>query len=257
MLVTVLVCMTGVAALAMAADGQVVRLNESASQKELPQFEVASIKPSTAGGNAIEVTAGTVTVHAATVLTCVTWAYSMQRPQVSGATTLLSRELNSDRYDIVAKAARPVPVAQLKLMMQQLLATRFQLTLHSERRDLQMYRLRIDGTGPKFRQSTGDGESVESSSTKLTRRWSRTSMAQFADQLADAMEAPVTDQTGLTSTYDFTLDLTPYLQKTGERPDIGLMMVTALREQLGLKLEAARAPVDVLVIDHIERPSEN
>ena len=82
-------------------------------------------------------------------------------------------------------------------------------------------------------------------------------MAQFADQLSEAMQAPVVDETGLVLKYDLALDLTPYLQKTGERPDIPLMMVTALKEQLGLRLASRRTPVDVLVIDHIEKPSTN
>ena len=71
------------------------------------------------------------------------------------------------------------------------------------------------------------------------------------------MQAPVRDETGLTAKYDFALDLTPYLQKTEERPDIAAMMVTAIKEQLGLRVAPRRASVDVLVIDHLEKASSD
>jgi uncharacterized protein (TIGR03435 family) len=219
-----------------------------------PAFEVASIKANDVGGNSVEITPGTVSVHSATLRACMTWAYSVQRSQVTGANATISRMLDSERYDIVAKSAGPVPVNQLKHMLQQLLADRFAMTLHHERREMQTYALLVEKGGPKLRESTDEGERVERGS-KLTRQWTRTRMAEFADQLSEAMEAPVVDETGLTSKYDFALDLTPYLQRTGERPDVGTMMVTAIKEQLGLKLASRRAPVDVLVIDHIEKPS--
>jgi len=81
-------------------------------------------------------------------------------------------------------------------------------------------------------------------------------MTQLAASLGEAMQAPVVDQTGLPGRYDLSLDLAPYLTP-GERPDISGMMVTAVREQLGLKLESRRAAADVLVIDHIEKPAAN
>jgi bla regulator protein BlaR1 len=222
-----------------------------------PAFEVASIKPSDVGGNYVEITPGTVSVHSATLRTCITWAYSVQRSQVAGANATISRMLDSGRYDIVAKSASPVPVNQLKQMLQQLLADRFTMTLHRDHRELQTYALLQDKGGAKFRESSEEGESVERAASKMNRQWTRTRMAQFADQLSEAMEAPVLDETGLTSKYDFALDLTPYLQRNGERPDIATMMVTAIKEQLGLRLASRRAPVDVFVIDHVEKPSAN
>ena len=81
-------------------------------------------------------------------------------------------------------------------------------------------------------------------------------MAQLATSLGEAMDAPVLDETGLSGKYDFSLDLTPYAI-AGERPDISSMMATAVREQLGLKLEPRRAATEVLVIDRLEKPTEN
>ena len=82
-------------------------------------------------------------------------------------------------------------------------------------------------------------------------------MPQFADVLSEAMQTPVLDQTGLSAKYDFSLDLTPYLPTTDERPDIATMMITAIREQLGLKMESRRAPVEVMIVDRLGKPSEN
>jgi uncharacterized protein (TIGR03435 family) len=85
-------------------------------------------------------------------------------------------------------------------------------------------------------------------------------MAQFADNISGATEAPVLDQTGLLGKYDLSLDLTPYMPadaQSGQRPDIASMMITAIQEQLGLKMESQRMQTEVLVVDHLGKPSEN
>jgi uncharacterized protein (TIGR03435 family) len=122
---------------------------------------------------------------------------------------------------------------------------------------MQVYALEIERKEAKFHESQGDGESQQQAKSKLNRQWKRTTMAQLADNLSEAMESKVIDRTGLAGRYDFVLDLTPYLPTGGERPDLPGMMLTAIREQLGLKLAATRAPVEVLVIDHVEKPSPN
>jgi uncharacterized protein (TIGR03435 family) len=219
-------------------------------------FEVASIKPNAAGGNMIEVTPGRLTITSATLATCIKWAYGVQESQISPATSAVSDLLN-ERYDIVAKSTVLVPDGQLKLMLQNLLAGRFKLVLRKQSQEMRVYWLVVSKNGPKLRESQGEGESKQQVKSKLARQWNFTNMAQFAAELSDAMEAPVLDQTGLLAKYDFSLDLTPYLPTTGERPDIASMMVTAIQEQLGLKVESRRAPVDVLVVDHLEKPAEN
>lgn len=214
-------------------------------------FEAASIKPSDAGGNYVEVAPGALLVHSATLATCIKWAYGVTDSQISGP------DLNSRRYEIVARTAGPVAESQLKAMFQNLLAERFKLALHRESRQMDTYALELRTKEPKFRESQEDGPSQRLLTTKLNRQWKRTAMAQFADELSGAMRAPVVDRTGLTGKYDLALDLTPYVPPEGERLDIPLMILTAIREQLGLKLTAVRAPVDVLVIDRVETPSPN
>jgi uncharacterized protein (TIGR03435 family) len=221
-----------------------------------PAFEAASIKPDDTGGNYIDVKPGYLTAHGATPATCIEWAYRVQYSQVSGANSAVSDLLQSARYTIVAKTAGPVPESQLRIMLQTLLAERFKLALHRQSRETRVLALVLEKNGPKFHQSEGDGESKQQATSKLSRRWTWTTMAQLATSLAQAMDAPVLDQTGLPDKYDFSLDLTPYATE-GERPDISSMMVTAIREQLGLKLETRRAAADVLVIDHLEKPTEN
>jgi uncharacterized protein (TIGR03435 family) len=222
-----------------------------------PAFEVASIKSNNAGGNYIEVTPQTLTAHSATLATCIAWAYRVPVSQVSGSNAAASSLLDSERYEIVAKAAGSVTESQLRLMLQTLLADRFKVTLHRQSRVMQTWALLIEKREPKLHASEGDGQSSQQVKSKLTRQWTSTRMSQFADNLSEAMQAPVEDQTGLPGKYDFSLDLTPYLPTTGERPDIASMMTTAVREELGLKLESRRAPTDVLVIDHVEKPSPN
>jgi uncharacterized protein (TIGR03435 family) len=221
-----------------------------------PAFEAASIKPDDTGGNSIEVQPGFLTAHSATPATCIKWAYGVQDSQVSGANSAVSDLLQSARYSIIAKTAGPVPESQLRIMFQTLLAERFKLVLHRQSRETRVLALVVEKNGPKFQQSQGDGESKQQAGSRLSRRWTWTTMAQLATSLGEAMDAPVLDETGLSGKYDFSLDLTPYVI-AGERPDISSMMVTAVREQLGLKLEPRRAATEVLVIDHLEKPTEN
>jgi uncharacterized protein (TIGR03435 family) len=221
-----------------------------------PAFEAASIKPDDTGGNYVDVKPGSLTARSATPATCIMWAYGVQSNQIAGANSAVSGLLESARYSIMARTAGQVPESQLRLMLQTLLADRFKLALHRESRDIRTLALVVEKNGPKFHPSEGEDESTQQASSKLVRRWKWTTMAQLASSLSDAMQAPVRDQTGLAGKYDFALDLTPYLTP-GERPDIGAMMVTAVREQLGLKLEPGKTATEVLVIDHLEKPTEN
>jgi uncharacterized protein (TIGR03435 family) len=227
---------------------------------DAPRFEVASIRPANSGGNYVETKPGTVLVHSATLATCIKWAYGVTSSQISGADLL-----DSERYEIVAKASEPVSDATLRVMFQNLLADRFKLALHRQSRETQVYALQVEKEKPKFHESEGEGESRQQLvGSKLHRQWKWTTIAGLTDSLSEAVQRPIIDRTGLTGRYDFDLDLTPYLAAGGDRPELGRlqqdlpgMVVTAVREQLGLKLTAMRASVDVLVIDHVETPSPN
>src|SRR5579872_1940326 len=218
-----------------------------------PAFEVASIKPNTGSGNFVEVTPGGITVHTGTLATCLTWAYNLPYEQVVGANSGVTDLLTSERYDIVAKSPGHVSESQLRLMLQGLLAERFKLSAHQESKDLQVYALVVAKNGPKLKESEPGAESRQQAKSRLVRQWTSTRMAQLAQEISGAMGATVVDQTGLAASYDFGLDLTPYLpgdSEQGQKPDLPAMMRSALQDQLGLRLETRKAPVTMLIVDH-------
>jgi uncharacterized protein (TIGR03435 family) len=159
----------------------------------------------------------------------------------------------------------------MKVMMQKLLADRFQLKFHREKKELSVYALTVLKGGPKFSKSERDPDSLpglffRGPGTNLN--VTNATMAQFASLMQSAvLDRPVVDQTGLNEKYDFILKWTPdqgqLLGLGGPPPpppdpgDAPPDLFTALQQQLGLRLESTRAPADVAVIDHVERPSEN
>ena len=140
-------------------------------------------------------------------------------------------------------------------MLQQLLADRFQLHVHTETKEGPIYKLVIAKSGFKLKNAP-DSERPRGSS------WGRDRIqvlngpiGSLAFSLSDILGRTVMDKTGLAGRYEIDLKWTPdELQGT---PDAGPTMFTALQEQLGLKLESAKGPVETFVVDHVERPSEN
>ena len=146
-------------------------------------------------------------------------------------------------------------------MLQKLLATRFGLQMHPDKRELSVYALTIAKGGPKLEKSKSEPEALSDSSghgigAQQYMKFTNLSMAGFAQTMELMVDKPVIDQTNLSGRYDFTLLWTPDTLRAAPT-DTAPGLFTAVQEQLGLKLEATRAPADVLVIDHAERPSEN
>jgi uncharacterized protein (TIGR03435 family) len=250
----------------------------------VPAFEVASIKPSQGYRDArgrerenVTTSAGRLTMRNVTVSFCIKWAYGVLDNQVAGPAFL-----NSERYDIVSKATTPAGADEhMKLMLQALLAERFKLTFHRQSKIMSVYTLVVAKNGPRFtagraitappstveapaheaqfHKSEGEGKSnIQLGKESVMARW--TTMAQFAELLAGPVQAPVLDMTGLEGRYDFLVDWRPYAgydAPEGQRSDVVSMIIAGLQEQLGLKLESRKAPVDILVVDHIEKPSQN
>jgi uncharacterized protein (TIGR03435 family) len=235
-----------------------------------PTFEVASVKrlPADAPRRPLvrEVTPTSLTLRNATLGNCIMWAYGNQHFEVVGPDW---RDRPTDViYDIVAKSASPVPEAQLKLMFQTLLKERLELAFHRETRELPVFAMVVARNGPKFRRSETDGEPSMKPAGPYATRSERVSMA----QLAKIMDPPFTsrhvvDETGLAGTFDFTLDLSRYVldAETGKpvvdnvgRIDEEGAYIRALPDQLGLRLERRMAPLEVMVIDHVEKdPTAN
>jgi uncharacterized protein (TIGR03435 family) len=215
------------------------------------QFEVASIKPSNAppGSSGFDSRHGRMVGTNVTLKRSIMGAYAIGPNQIVGGPDWL----DSDRFDISAKAGKDAGDHEMMVMLQALLAERFHLASHRETRPIQCYVIEVAKGGPKLEKSTGEGTSAGSSRGGVTAR--ATSMDRFAEVLARQMDLPVVNQTGLEGKFNFKLEWTP--ESARQEANAGPSIFTAIQEQLGLRLRAQKAPVEVLVIDRAERPTEN
>jgi uncharacterized protein (TIGR03435 family) len=234
----------------------------------VPSFDVASFKRvdrDPRHGATREVTPTSVTIRQASLGNLIYWAYGYEHFQVVGPSW---RDYPTEIiYTISAKAASPVTDSDMKLMLQNLLKERLGLVFHLETRDLPVYALMIDRSGPKFRESASTGEMSRKLTAPHVIRFERISMNDFAKTMDPPFTSRhVVDETGLPNIYDFTLDLTPYVTDAEGKPildnrgaiDNEGAHVRALPKQLGLKLERKIAPLEVMVIDRVEKvPSAN
>ena len=235
----------GVALLAVTACGLF------AQPSPRPAFEVASIKPSPPEyvGFQSYVKGERYTAMTATVRNLVGFAYSLRDFQISGGPAWSG----SAAYNISATMPAPTTVDRAKLMLQNLLADRFHLSFHRITKKQSGYALVVDKNGPKLTESKNPGPGLGLGRGNLNGRGAN--MGQLAKELSSQMESPIADRTRLTALYDFTLKWTPDVE-AGDSS--GPSVFTALREQLGLRLDAVKnVPVDILVIDAVEKPTEN
>jgi uncharacterized protein (TIGR03435 family) len=185
------------------------------------------------------------------------WSYQLSSNRIQGLPDWVNAREYA--YDFEAKAAGPMTDDQCKLMVQSLLADRFKMTVHRETREMRVYALVVSKKGKVHEVSAdGDGEGVRINRARFqslsdAEAPKGMSMERLAGYLGDlpAVGLPVIDKTGLTGIYSFSLTFS--VKEGDDRPSIW----TAVQEQLGLKLEATKAPLDVLVVDHIEKASAN
>jgi uncharacterized protein (TIGR03435 family) len=246
------------------------------SQPQRPRFEVASIKPSSltsTGGVGAGV--GGASEHAATVRFLLWFSYGVQPFQIVGAPGWI----DTDHFDIEAKAEdRNASPDQVRLMLQSLLEDRFRLKLHREARQSPIYSLVVAKGGPKTKlsldQTSPDVNGPSLPGSPLPNHGAirfgvgsflgnAVPLSFFAKMLSQRLDRFVVDRTNLPGRYDFLLQWKPGPGETpNEAPGAGDIesrpsIFTAIQEQMGLKLESGREPVEVLVVDHIDRPSEN
>jgi uncharacterized protein (TIGR03435 family) len=197
----------------------------------------------------------------------VSWAYNVKVWQVAGGpdwagiqkdrTTL---DPAARRFDIIGKAAgdEPRSMDEFRQMLQALLTDRFHLVVHHESREMPVYALVTDKKGPKVHESGPDAKGflAMNGGGKITSSGGTMTMLSNWFSNANGVDRPVVDRTSLTGKYDFTLEWSNPLAG-GNADSTAASIFTAVQEQLGLKLEPRRAPIDVLVIDHAELPSEN
>jgi uncharacterized protein (TIGR03435 family) len=237
-----------------------------------PAFDVATIKPaeSGGGGKAFVRRGRTFNTMNTSLEDLIVYAYDVHAKQILNGPDWAGK----DKYDVTAVPDREGAPSnrQWKAMMQKLLADRFQLVFHHEKRDLNVYILSVDEGGPKnlikSDRTDADGFSVPIGQvpggfTMPIKNARMGDFTSFALQGA-VLDRPVLDQTHFAGRYDFTLTWTPLGTEFGgnlpppmpvDNPPPNLF--TAIREQLGLKLEAVKAPADVMVIGKAEKPSAN
>jgi uncharacterized protein (TIGR03435 family) len=226
------------------------------------EFEVASIRPHpgavTVSSN--NITGATYRGVAITLIDLATDAYGVQYNQVSGGPGWSS----SDRFDVEAKAGGDVPLAwdRARPMLQTLLAQRFKLKVHRETREVPAFDLVVAKGGPKFKENTDPnvqhpGMAMYVDSSGAHYKSTKAPVARLIPQLSLNLDRrPVVDKTGLTGGYDFTLDWVR--DNSPAAVDSNLpTLVTALQEQLGLKLEPSKTTLDMVLIDSAEKPTEN
>lgn len=255
-------------------------------------FEVASIKPSGSDPHRVMIQiqpGGGLRTSGTSLKMLLTYAYDVRDFQISGGPSWI----NTDRYDIMAKTGdepvsenpddpskmtdeqRRTVGEQMRERLRALLADRFQLTIHRETKEQPVYALMIGKNGPKLQES----QTKEANGQKGMMRMGRGQLSgqgvpldMLTRTLANQLGRPVVDRTGLKGNFDFKLEWTPDPGQGGgpfagppppgvdapPPPDPnGPSVFTALQEQLGLRLESQKGPVEMVVVDRVEKPSEN
>ena len=221
-------------------------------------FDAASIKPSTAeaGSSGVDTDKGLLRMQNVTLRRCIMSAYSLPERQILGG----PKWIDDLRYDIIARTSGTDGGVDLMAMLQTLLAERFRLSLHHEAQSLAGYSLTAAKGGLKATPSPSDADGSSTSGGKGRLDAKGATMSRLAMKLSNLLGAPVVDMTEEARKFDFSLRWVPDQMLAGSGASdapTGPSLFTALQEQLGLKLEARKVPVEVLVIDHAEPASEN
>jgi uncharacterized protein (TIGR03435 family) len=247
-----------------------------------PSFAVASIKPSNSADQRLrkKILPEQVTVSNVTVKGLIEIAYNLKDFQISGGPSWMDSAL----FDI---DARPEGIANPGLMLQSLLAERFQLVVRHDTKELPVYALVVAKNGPKFKDAHESDPNIPELNGRsdipagsrmrvnIVRRGRLTTqgsdMTTLASQLSRFLGRTVVDKTGLKGSYDLKLEWAPDENQVANFQELGVpegagappadwpgpTLFTALEEQLGLKIDSQKGPVEVLVVERVEKPSAN
>jgi uncharacterized protein (TIGR03435 family) len=217
------------------------------------EFEVATIRPNRSGSGY----SGSDTAHGrfratnTPLTTYIRIAWELKEFQITGPAWI-----DSDRFDINAEG--PDTPGTLRPMLRALIEDRFQLRFHRETKLMTVYELRTAPGGFKLKQLEGDTDGgTDNGRGRLSVH--KASLTRFAQVLSRQTDYPVIDRTGLAGNYEFFLEWTPDEKRTADT-DVSSApsLITALQEQLGLKLQPTKAPVEMFVVDSATRtPEEN
>jgi uncharacterized protein (TIGR03435 family) len=253
-----------------------------------PAFEVASVKPAGSVSGRFTMTGGPgthdpgrITYTNIMLKRVLLIAYDIRSYQISGP-----EWLETLRFDITAKVPDGTTIEQFQLMLRNLLETRFKMTIHRESKELPIYALTVARNGPRIKataddaagKSEGDqlaviqpgegrdgfpalslrapGLVIETKNGRARVTAKEVPLAKLADLLSGQLGRPVVDKTGLAGNYSFAVYFTPEGPNSGDGSEPSVF--GALQEQLGLRLEARKGPVELLVIDRAEKvPTDN
>jgi len=211
-------------------------------------FEAASVKLHVTSGinerSGIEESPGAVRVENLPLRALIETAYGVRDYQFSGPGWL-----GTERYDVMAKPPAGFTHAQLQQLLQALLTDRFKLRAHHESKEMGIFELRVAQSGLRLQESAGPRTFFTARPALIS--GTRVSMRELAGAFSRLLDREVIDQTSLSGVYDVKVQWTPD-SATG---DLGVSLFTAVQEQLGLKLESTKGRVDVIVVDHVERPT--
>ena len=234
---------------------QLLRAQTTPAATNPTVFEVASVKPNNVGGRtSFTASGGRLTVTNFSLTMLMQYAFGIREFQISGGPGWLT----TDRYDIVATTGAQGALNRkaLEPYLQSLLRDRFQLRVHRETKAFQVYSLVVAKNGPKLTAHAGAGESSISGRDglgRISKIATNATIARLANTLGAELDQAVIDNTGLNGGYDFKLEWAPNPTPDSDEPSL----FTAVQQQLGLKLESTRSPVEIIVIDSAEKPSAN
>jgi uncharacterized protein (TIGR03435 family) len=245
-------------------------LSSALAQSPRLAFEAATIKPSKSDSNSVGNRFGPelATWTNATLGVLIENSYRLREYQIMSAPDWV----NADRWDINARANGATTFPQKMTMTRTLIEERFHLKYHMETRQLPVYILSAIKGGPKFQPPSDDDQPAGvkiRGGVKSAIIFHKIDVSLFPDYLSGELNIPVIDKVGLKGIQDFALEWSPVPNEGNfavrnndgappPSPDAsGPTIFTAIQEQLGLKLESSKGPVEVLVIDSVERPTEN
>jgi uncharacterized protein (TIGR03435 family) len=259
----VLAALTIILPHAASSTAQAVSTKPEAMAKDAnPDWEVATVKPSDPNdgqGQHIRFRGRHVMLIDHTIEEILLIGYGVQKSQLVGEPEWAKTELWD--VDGIPNVEGQPSLKQLQEMMQKILLERFGLKLHHEQREMPVFALTVSKGGPKLTPNTSDPDGMmdqqnSNANVRDVEVLKNASMPDLALILQFRVDRPVVNQTGLKGRYDFKLQWTMDDTQTIQ-PDAPPGLFTAIQEQLGIKLDPVKAPVDVLVIDQVQKPSPN
>ncbi len=224
-------------------------------------FEVASIRAGEPGPESIETGPANLTMRHVRLIACIRWAYNVEEFQVNGPGWM-----SDGWFDVFAKSPSEVSVSQLREMLQGLLAERFKLAVHRETKEMTTLVLTVAKSGHKLEPTEVVG-TPSFQTGKLTATGRGATLEPIIALLSRELRTPVIDETGLKGKFNYFVDINPYWTEesrkaaegiNGPPMDANAIIAAAFQKELGLKVDPKKAPVPIIVVEHVEKtPSEN